>query len=73
MRMAKFLGVVRRSGGLLVQEPLGDYSPGDLVRVFPKKSFLPWTDGRKGTDEHLFRTEELEFLPEKELDLNDYL
>lgn len=76
MRRAKFLWVIHYVGGLVVREKLGNYSPGDVVTVFPNHdhSQYPWRD-TEGIleDSTYFREEELEFLMEKELDLNDYL
>ena len=76
MRRAKFLGVMHYADGPVVNEKLGDRSPGDVVTVFPNhnNSSYPWRDTEKDLEySTYFREEELEFLIEKELDLNDYL
>ena len=75
MRQAKFLGLIHVRGGPITNEKIGDYSPGDILSVIPCKenSEFSWRD--LGPEEHstYFRSEELEFIPDKELDLNDYL
>ena len=76
MRRAKFLGVIHYIEGPLSEEELGDYSPGDIIVVFPNpdNSVYPWRDTEENLDHSTyFRKEELGFLVEKELDLNDYL
>lgn len=75
MRQAKFLGLINYRGGPIMNENLGDYSPGDIVTVIPvtENAEFFWRD--LGPEEHstYFRSEELEFILVKELDLNDYL
>lgn len=76
MRRAKFLGVIDDIGCQLRQDSMGGHSPGDVVTIFPNtgNTNFPWKDTLlKEPFATYFRTEELEFLPEKELDLNDYL
>ena len=76
MRRAKFLGVIHYIEGPLSEEELGDYSPGDIIVVFPNPDNpdYPWRDTEENLDHSIyFREGELGFLVEKELDLNDYL
>lgn len=76
MRRAKFLGVIDDIGCQLRQDSMGGHSPGDVIMIFPNRgnSNFPWKDTLyEEPFATYFRTEELEFLPEKELDLNDYL
>ena len=76
MRKAKFLGLINYIDGPIVNEKLGDYSPGDIVTVFPNphNTTYPWRDTEKDLEfSAYFREGELEFILDKELDLNDYL
>jgi hypothetical protein len=76
MRRAKFLGVIDDIGGELKEVSMGGHSLGDVFVVFfnTGNSTFPWRDSlSEDINATYFRTEELEFLPEKELDLNDYL
>ena len=75
MRQAKFLGLIHVRGGPITNEKIGDYSPGDVLSVIlcGENSEFPWRDS--GPEEYAtyFRSAELEFILDKELDLNDYL
>lgn len=76
MRKAKFLGVINYVDGPIMNEKLGKYSPGDIVTVFPNthNTTYPWRDKKQDLgNTAYFREGELEFILDKELDLNDYL
>jgi hypothetical protein len=77
MRRAIFLGLRDDEG-----EPVDDthpYTPGDVVTVYPRFSGytgpFPWADQpeKVGGPWNLFRDSELKLLPEKELNLEDWL
>lgn len=82
MKRAKFLGV-KDDEGDNYDDPDFRYQKGDIIIVFPRfegyKGPYPWADKPPRTDRmtqagtNVFRESELEMLPEKELDLNDYL
>jgi hypothetical protein len=81
MRRARFLGLRDDEGN--PEAMPGEYEVGDVLTVFPRfpgyTGPFPWADkpnedGKSspaGTS--VFRENEIELLPEKELDLNDYL
>lgn len=76
MRRAKFLGVIDDIGCELKEVSMGGYRPGAEIVVFfnTGNATFPWRDSElEDPSATYFRTEELEFLPEKGLDLNDYL
>ena len=84
MRKAIYLGFIAEEGDPIdTSESYGDYSPGDVLFVertkddHPKKKEYPWREvfnpQEIGYCFQLFREGELEFIPEKEFDVNDYL
>ena len=77
MRKARYLGYIDRLGNPMMTISMGKYPPGDVLVVYPFKSrAFPWADTKNPDVSKWFakfRTEELEFLPEKEFDPNDYL
>lgn len=81
MRKARFLGF-RDDEGALVDPDSNPYpyKIGDIITVFPRfKGYqgpFPWTDLEPNSDpgpNNIFRESEIELLPDKELNLEDYL
>jgi hypothetical protein len=81
MRRARFLGLRDEEGN--PESMPSEYEIGDVLTVFPRfpgyTGPFPWANKLHGegratpTGTSVFRENEIELLPGKELDLNDYL